>query len=88
MAVVNTYFQKRGPQSDLYKSGGRSPQIDYILCRRCNLREIRDCGGGRQECSQTALVGSVQNNDGDEEKEEREDRAENQAVKLKERGRV
>ncbi|KAK3544805.1 hypothetical protein QTP86_027562 [Hemibagrus guttatus] len=35
MAVVNTYFQK--------KSGGRSTQVDYILCRRGNLKEISDC---------------------------------------------
>ncbi|KAI5101616.1 hypothetical protein C0J45_8819 [Silurus meridionalis] len=26
-----------------YKSGGRCTQVDYILCRRCNLKEIGDC---------------------------------------------
>ncbi|KAI5087942.1 hypothetical protein C0J45_22431 [Silurus meridionalis] len=26
-----------------YKSGGRCTQIDNILCRRCNLKEIGDC---------------------------------------------
>ncbi|MCJ8748267.1 hypothetical protein PDJAM_G00163170 [Pangasius djambal] len=26
-----------------YKSGGRSTQVDYILCRRGNLKEISDC---------------------------------------------
>lgn len=25
------------------KSGGRSTQVDYILCRRCNPKEISDC---------------------------------------------
>ncbi|KAK3539551.1 hypothetical protein QTP70_010289 [Hemibagrus guttatus] len=43
MAVVNTYFQKREEHSVTYKSGGRSTQVDYILCRRGNLKEISDC---------------------------------------------
>ncbi|KAK3559310.1 hypothetical protein QTP86_012718 [Hemibagrus guttatus] len=43
MAVVNTYFQKREEHIVTYKSGGRSTQVDYILCRRGNLKEISDC---------------------------------------------
>ncbi|KAK3517623.1 hypothetical protein QTP70_013428 [Hemibagrus guttatus] len=43
MAVVNTYFQKREEHRVTYKSGGRSTQVDYILCRRGNLKEISDC---------------------------------------------
>ncbi|KAK3508661.1 hypothetical protein QTP70_003111, partial [Hemibagrus guttatus] len=43
MAVVNTYFQKREEHRVTYKSGGRSTQVDYILCRRDNLKEISDC---------------------------------------------
>ncbi|KAK3554064.1 hypothetical protein QTP70_019173 [Hemibagrus guttatus] len=43
MAVVNTYFQKREEHRLTYKSGGRSTQVDYILCRRGNLKEISDC---------------------------------------------
>ncbi|KAK3548015.1 hypothetical protein QTP70_002316 [Hemibagrus guttatus] len=45
MAVVNTYFQKREEHYTYktYKSGGRSTQVDYILCRRGNLKEISDC---------------------------------------------
>ncbi|MCJ8747555.1 hypothetical protein PDJAM_G00154780 [Pangasius djambal] len=42
MAVVNTYFQKREEHSVTYKSGGRSTQVDYILCRRGTLKEISD----------------------------------------------
>ena len=30
MAVVNTYFKKRGTQGD-YKIGGRSTHVDYII---------------------------------------------------------
>ncbi|MCJ8738186.1 hypothetical protein PDJAM_G00032520 [Pangasius djambal] len=43
MAVVNTYFQKREEHRASYKSGGRSTQVDYILCRRGNLKDISDC---------------------------------------------
>ncbi|KAK3556559.1 hypothetical protein QTP70_009539 [Hemibagrus guttatus] len=43
MAVVNTYFQKREEHRVTYKSGGRSTQVDCILCRRGNLKEISDC---------------------------------------------
>ncbi|KAK3554833.1 hypothetical protein QTP86_000492 [Hemibagrus guttatus] len=43
MAVVNIYFQKREEHRVTYKSGGRSTQVDYILCRRGNLKEISDC---------------------------------------------
>ncbi|KAK3528113.1 hypothetical protein QTP86_023836 [Hemibagrus guttatus] len=43
MAVVNTYFQKREEHRLTYKSGRRRTQVDYILCRRGNLKEISDC---------------------------------------------
>ncbi|KAK3530651.1 hypothetical protein QTP86_030917, partial [Hemibagrus guttatus] len=43
MAVVNTYFQKREQHRVTYKSGGRRTRVDYILCRRGNLKEISDC---------------------------------------------
>ncbi|KAK3572554.1 hypothetical protein QTP86_000438 [Hemibagrus guttatus] len=43
MAVVNTYFQKREEYRVTYKCGGRRTQVDYILCRRGNLKEISDC---------------------------------------------
>ncbi|KAK3551724.1 hypothetical protein QTP70_023244 [Hemibagrus guttatus] len=43
MAVVNTYFQKREEHRVTYKSVGRRTQVDYILCKRGNLKEISDC---------------------------------------------
>ncbi|KAK3509581.1 hypothetical protein QTP70_006451 [Hemibagrus guttatus] len=43
MAMTNTYFQKREEHRVTYKSGGRRTQVDYILCRRGNLKEISDC---------------------------------------------
>ncbi|KAK3571838.1 hypothetical protein QTP86_020466 [Hemibagrus guttatus] len=35
--------RKREEHRVTYKSGGRSSQVDYILCRRGNLKEISDC---------------------------------------------
>lgn len=43
MAVVNTYFKKKEEHRVTYKSGGKCTQVDYILSRRCNLKEISDC---------------------------------------------
>uniref|UniRef100_A0A096M5Q1 Endonuclease/exonuclease/phosphatase domain-containing protein n=1 Tax=Poecilia formosa TaxID=48698 RepID=A0A096M5Q1_POEFO len=43
MAVVDTFFQKTQEHRVTYKSGGRSMQVDYILCRRGNLKEFSDC---------------------------------------------
>ena len=43
MAVLNTYFGKKEEHKVTYKSGGRSTQVDYMMCRRCNLKEIGDC---------------------------------------------
>ncbi|KAK3548736.1 hypothetical protein QTP70_018458, partial [Hemibagrus guttatus] len=43
MVVVNTYFQKREEHRVTYKSGGKRTQVEYILCRRGNLKEISDC---------------------------------------------
>ncbi|KAI5614476.1 hypothetical protein C0J50_9063 [Silurus asotus] len=43
MAVVNTYFKKKEDHRVTYKSGGRFTQVDYVLCRRCNLKKIGDC---------------------------------------------
>ncbi|KAI5628769.1 hypothetical protein C0J50_2637 [Silurus asotus] len=42
MAVVNTYFKKEDHRVT-YKSGGRCTKVDYVLCWRCNLKEIGDC---------------------------------------------
>ena len=42
MAVLNTYFKKREENRVTHKSGGRSTQVDYIVCRMY-LKEIGDC---------------------------------------------
>ena len=43
MAIVNSFFTKKMEHQITYKSGGRMSKIDYILCRRIHLREVRDC---------------------------------------------
>ncbi|KAF7705380.1 hypothetical protein C0J45_6915 [Silurus meridionalis] len=43
MAEENTYFNKKENHRMTYESGARSTQVHYVLCRRCNLKEIGDC---------------------------------------------
>ncbi|KAI5619581.1 hypothetical protein C0J50_20978 [Silurus asotus] len=43
MAVVNTYVKKKGDHRVTYKCAGRCTQMDFVLCRRCNLKKIGDC---------------------------------------------
>ena len=50
MALVNTYFKKDLEHRVTYKSGGRCTQVDYVLCRRGNLKEIGDCKVVAGEC--------------------------------------
>ena len=43
MAVLNTYFKKKEEHRVTYQSGGRCTQVDYVLCRRSQLKEVVDC---------------------------------------------
>ena len=43
LAIVNTYFKKKDEHRVIYNSGGKSTQIDYVMCRRRNLKEMCDC---------------------------------------------
>ena len=43
MAVVNTYFQKRLTRRVTYISGEQLTQVDYIMCRRKDLKQVTDC---------------------------------------------
>ena len=43
MAFLITYFKKKREHQTTYKSGGNKSQVDYVLCRRDNLREVSDC---------------------------------------------
>ena len=50
LAIVNTYFKKKDEHRVMYKSGGKSAQVDYVMCRRRNLKKICDCKVIINEC--------------------------------------
>ena len=50
LAIVNIYFKKKDEHSLTYKSGGKSTQVDYVMCRRRNLKEMCDCHLIVNEC--------------------------------------
>ena len=41
LAIINTYIKKKDEHRVKYKSGGKSTQVDYVTCRRRNLKEIK-----------------------------------------------
>ena len=43
IAIVNTFFEKKVNQFVTYNSGGRESQIDFLMCRRCHLKEVINC---------------------------------------------
>lgn len=43
LMVTNTFFSKREEHTITYKSGNNAAQIDYIMYRRSNIREVKDC---------------------------------------------
>ena len=42
MAVLNTFYKKQDNQTWTFCSGGRKSQIDFIMCRRKHLKEIKN----------------------------------------------
>ena len=50
LAVVNTYFKKKNERRVTYKSGGKCTQVDNVMCRRRNLKEMCDCKVMVNEC--------------------------------------
>ena len=49
LAIVNTYF-KKDKHRVTYKSGRKSTQVDYVMCKRRNLKEMCDCKAIMNEC--------------------------------------
>ena len=43
LSIVNTFFEKRPKHLVTYKSGGRQSQIDFLMCRRQQLNEVKNC---------------------------------------------
>ena len=50
LAIVNTYFKMNDEHRVTYKSGGKSTQVNYVMCRRRNLKEMCDCKVVVNEC--------------------------------------
>ena len=50
LAIVNTYFKKKDEHRVTYKSGGKSTQVDYVMCRKRNLKKMCDCKVILNEC--------------------------------------
>ena len=50
LAIVNTYFKKKDEHRVTYKSGEKSTQVDYVMCRRRNLKEMCDYKVILNEC--------------------------------------
>ena len=50
LAIVNTYFKKKDKHRVTYKRGGKCTQVDYVMCRRRNLKEMCDCKVILNEC--------------------------------------
>ena len=50
LAIVNTYFKKKDEHRVTYKSGGKSTQVDYVMCIKKNLKEMCDCKVILNEC--------------------------------------
>ena len=48
LAIVNTNF-KKDEHRMMYKSGGKSTQVDYVMCRK-SLKEMCDCKVILNEC--------------------------------------
>ena len=50
LAIVNTFFKKKDKHRVTYKSDGKSTQVDYVMCRRRNLKEMFNCKVIMNEC--------------------------------------
>ena len=50
LVIVNTYFKKKDEHRVTYKSGGKSTQVDYVMCRKRNFKEMCDCKVILNEC--------------------------------------
>ena len=54
LEVVKTYFKKKDEHRVTYKSGRKSTQVDYVMCRRTDLKEMCDCKVVVNECARNS----------------------------------
>ena len=43
LAVFKTYFKKKDEHRVTYKNRRKSTQVDYVMCRRRDLKKMCDC---------------------------------------------
>ena len=56
LAIVNTYFKKKDEHRVTYKSGGKSTQVEFVMCRKKNLNKMYDCKVILMSVSQSSTV--------------------------------
>ena len=83
LAIVNTYFKKKDEHRVTYKSGGKSTQVDYVMYRRRNLKEMCDCKLILNECVAKPPYGGMQNGSYGEKEKSRESKAKDTMVETK-----
>ena len=50
VTIMNTCFVTKEEHRVKYKSGGRCSQIEYVLCRRKQLKQIKESKVVMREC--------------------------------------
>ena len=50
LAIVNAYFKKKDEHRVTYKNQRKSTQVNYVMCRRKNQKEMCDCKIIVNEC--------------------------------------
>ena len=81
LAIVNIYFKKKDEHKVTYKSGGKSTQVDYVMCIRRNLKEMCNCKVILNECvAKAAPYGGIQNGFYGEKEKSRESKAKDTMV--------
>ena len=43
LPIVDTFFEKKVNRIVTYNRGGRESQIDFLMCRRCHLKQVINC---------------------------------------------
>ena len=54
LSIVNSFFEKRPNHLVTYKGGGRESRTDFLMCRRQQLNEVKNCKviNGESEAAQ------------------------------------
>ena len=56
LAIVNIYFKKKDKHRVTYNSEGKSTHVDYVMCRRRNLKEMCNCKVILNDMSKSSTV--------------------------------